>query len=46
MVIEIIDGTMDREHALELLERAALPQGEYLIAAVPSLRSWVEAVAK
>ena len=46
MVIDILDGTMDREQALELLERAARPQGEYLIAAVPPLRSWVEAVAK
>jgi len=41
MVIGVLDGHMDRATALRILDPAAAPQGEYLIAVVPALRAWV-----
>jgi len=45
MVIGVLNGAMGRESSIQILDRAAQPQGEYLIAVVPALRSWVEAGA-
>ena len=42
MVIGVMGGEVDRESALGTLDAAAEPQGEYLLAVVPVLRSWVE----
>jgi hypothetical protein len=40
-VVDVLEGCMAPSAALSLLETAARPQGEYLIAVVPPLRSWL-----
>jgi hexosaminidase len=40
-VVDVLEGCMAPSAALSLLETAARPQGEYLIAVVPPVRSWL-----
>lgn len=45
LVLGVLDGTLSRSAARKILDAAAVPQGEYLIAVVPALRSWIETTA-
>ena len=40
-VVDVLEGCTMPSAALSLLETAARPQGEYLIAVVPPLRAWL-----
>ena len=45
-VVDVLEGCMAPSDALTLLETAAKPQGEYLIAVVPPLRSWLTGLGR
>jgi hexosaminidase len=43
LVIGVLDGAMTAAHARQILDEAARPMGEYLLAPVPVLTAWLEA---
>lgn len=45
-VVDVLEGSMAPSDALSILEIAAKPQGEYLIAVVPPLRSWLAGLGR